>query len=136
MSWPCENLHAIERKNLSVLLRVLSPWEREGSDAAAETLIWSCANSRHRPQIRPLKIWVQIVLVFLTYFQRKNSSRAGLSVTSYFQGKNSSRVITFQRKSTRKSFLRNFHCSGGTSFTHISPADTSKVYISCPNLFS
>lgn len=31
----CESLHAIESKNLSMLLRVLSPWEREGSDAAA-----------------------------------------------------------------------------------------------------
>jgi hypothetical protein len=34
-SRPCESLHAIESKNLSMLLRVLSPWEREGSDAAA-----------------------------------------------------------------------------------------------------
>jgi hypothetical protein len=34
-SRPCKSLHAIESKNLSMLLRVLSPWEREGSDAAA-----------------------------------------------------------------------------------------------------
>ncbi len=36
-SWsrPCKSLHAIESKNLSMLLRGLSPWEREGSDAAA-----------------------------------------------------------------------------------------------------
>jgi hypothetical protein len=39
---PCKSLHAIESKNLSMLPRVLSPWEREGSDAAAVFfLIWT-----------------------------------------------------------------------------------------------